>query len=90
MQWELPRPKASQCATGAQDKLEGCVNNSVLLRTEKAVSKKEVYTEGRVVVCHGLGDVALKCLTLGLLGERGALELSLVWSSRSCRVVNAF
>ena len=37
-----------------------------MLRTEKAVSKKEVYTEvERVVVCHGLGDVALKFLTLG-------------------------
>ena len=62
-----------------------------MLGTEKAVSKKEVYTEvERIVVCHGLGDVAVKCLTLGILGEHGACELFLVWSSWSCRVVNAF
>ena len=76
MQRELPRLKASQCATGAHDKLKGQVNNSGVLGTEKAVSKKEAYTEvERVVVCHGLGDVALKCLTLGALGARGMRTL---------------
>ena len=70
MQRELPRLKVSQCATGAHDKLKGRVNNSGVLRTEKAASKKEAYTEvERVVVCHGLGDVALDCLTLGALGK---------------------
>ena len=62
-----------------------------MLCTEQAVSKQKVYVEAqRAVVCHGLGDVALKRLTLGFLGERGACELVLVWSSWSCRVVNAF
>ena len=91
MQWEVPRPKASQCAAGAQDKLEGWINNSAVLRTGKAVSKKEAYAEvERVVLCGGLGDVALKCLTPGVLGKCGACKLCLVWSSWSCRVVNAF
>ena len=51
------------------------MNNSGVLRTEKAVSKKEVHAEMEGVVCHGLGDVALKCLTLGVL--RGALAQGL-------------
>ena len=91
MQWELPCPKASQCATGAQNKLEGGGNNSGVLCTEETVSKKEVYAQVlRVVVCHGLGDVALKSLTLGVLGERGTCKVVLVWSSWSCRFMNAF
>ena len=63
-----------------------------MLRTENA-SKKEAYTEvERVVVCHGLGDVALKCLTLGVLGDHawGMRTFFGLWSLWSCRVVNAF
>ena len=45
------------------------VNYSGVLCTESAAAMKKVYVEvQRVVVCHGLGDVALKCLTLGVMG----------------------
>ena len=62
-----------------------------MLRTEKAVLTKEVYTEvERVVVCHGLGDIALKCLTLGVLGELGACKLldgpTTFMATRNCRL----
>ena len=63
--------------------------NSGRLHTEKAVSEKEVYIEvERVVVCHGLGDVALKCLTLGVLGCTG--HANSFWFARACKHKKVF
>ena len=44
MQWELPRPKASQWASGAQDKLEGWVITAVCYAQKKQYQRKRPST----------------------------------------------
>ena len=72
MQRVLPRPWASRCATGAQERLKA-ERTSIVPCTEKAIPKKEISAElEKVDVLHVFGDTGITTLTLRGVGECGA------------------